>query len=338
MNKILNFLKKNYFFSIIGAAVLLVIIITLIVFVKRGTFGLDNNNLTIECSKMVDTVEGIPNTGNVYQCAIHLHYDDTVYNGNKKILSVNANYAFSTGISYAGFLPKCPVASATECDVAEYTENGFAIGDLDGFQNDSLTGTLFVTVDDSLTNATLTVGLTNIEFSDSDYQMLSVSNANGTIVIGNGGTVQPIDDITFASDLGIDEDNKIVYNITLGTTYGELKEKITTDFEYTLYDSDNNLVHASENDFVLETGSKLVFVTREGNSQTSTNVTYRLAVLDDFNGDGKLKLSDLSTLFQLYESDNNEPIYRYVGKFSLVNPEIKISEVSGFCLHYEEVE
>ena len=318
MNKLLDFLKKNYLFSIIGAAVLLIIIIALIVFAKRGTFGLDNENnyLTLECSNLVDAIEGVENTDNMRQCLVRLHYDDSIYTGDKKILSVNANFSFSSGVSYVDYLAKCPVTDKTECDVAEDTENGFAIGDLNGLDNDSLIGTLYVRVDESLTDATLTVGLTNIELSDSDYEMVELNDASGTIVIGNGGNVNPpepsTNSITFAGDLSVDEDNKIVYNIPLETTYASLLSNITTNGTVTLKDKNGEAVNGDNLSDTLVGTNYSILVTFD-NAET---LEYKMAVSDDFNGDGKLMNGDFRVFLRLFKADDKELIYRYVGGFN----------------------
>ena len=268
----------------------------------------------MECSPITDPVEGMPITDNMRECSIRLHYDSATYTGDKKILSVNANFAFSTGLSYVNFLPKCPVGTDIECDIAEQTENGFAIGDLDGFQNDALVGTLYVSYDESITDATLVVSIVNVELSDSDYQMITLPDVSDEIVIGNGGEVvppnPPVEGVEFDSDLGVDQDNGILYNVPLNTTYGALLEKITTDGTITLRNKDNEVV--TDNDTPVGTNYSIT-IEIEGEDP----IEYVIAVSDDFNGDGRLLNGDYRALLRLFKAANKDVIYRRVGNFNL---------------------
>ena len=322
MNKLLNFLKKNYLFSMIGAAVLLIIIITLIVFAKRGTFGLDNdaNKLTIECEinhtvTYPENNQGIGDSmasNGEYICGIKLFYDTDTYNSvDKKIYSVNANFNLPTGVSYVDFSTVC-----NDCDVAEHTENGFAIGKLEGLSNDSVIGTLKIKLPEGVTDATYDIGLTNVELSDSDYEMIELNDASDTIVIGNGGNVNPpqpgTNGITFANDLSVDEDNRIVYNIPLETTYAALLSKITTNGTVTLKNKNGEAVTGDNLGDMLVGTNYSILVTFDNEE----SFEYKLAVFDDFNGDGKLMNGDFRVFLRLFKADDKELIYRYVGGFN----------------------
>lgn len=342
MNKIWQFLKKNYLFSIIGVAVLLIIIIALIVFAKRGTFGLDSDNnwLTLDCSlveeNMPNVGDDIQITAGMYKCEVGVHFDEDVYNGGKKILSANAHFALSEGLNYVTFSPVCPNEN-DECDVAEYSENGFAIGDMDGFENDSLIGTLFVSLDDHETDATYNVSLIDVELSDSDFEMLTLSNLSDSIVIGSGGEEppeNPVVDITF-DNLDVDEIYNIIYNVPVRTPFSTLREKIDTDYDYVLFDSFGVQVDEEElDDFILQTGSVLSFVTGVDNDNNPTYISYQIAVLYDLTGDGVFMLNDITTLLRLYSSNNTNLLYRRAGDLNLTLSEIEISDVTTYLRRY----
>ena len=319
MDKILNFLKKNYVFTIIAVAILLVIIIVSVVMIKKGTFGQEEakNRLVITCDRnyIVSTPENQGSIGDAleydgYKCGIKLYYDTNTYNETKKILSVNANFSLPTGVTFNEFS-----FLSDAYDVAEFTENGFAVGDTDGLENETTIGMLVVDIDESITNGTFTIGLNNIELSDSEYVMIPLENATTTIVVGDGGdtpggdTPTPSGDVTFDNTVSVAESDEVIYNVPLGTTYSSLLSKITTTGTITIYDDlGNTIAESNYGNANVGTGCRIVI-----RMDANTTHEYHFATSNDYNGDGLLDMSDISKLFYLWKSGNSEVIYRYAG-------------------------
>lgn len=95
-------------------------------------------------------------------------------------------------------------------------------------------------------------------------------------------------DVKFAETLMIDEENKYIKNLTLGTTIGEFVENIlVTGGVVHVYDNAGNI---KANASLIATGDEVIVYTAGG----KTLYEYRLSVLGDSNGDGKMSLTDLA--------------------------------------------
>lgn len=95
-------------------------------------------------------------------------------------------------------------------------------------------------------------------------------------------------DVKFAETLMIDEENKYIKNLTLGTTIGEFVENIlVTGGVVHVYDNAGNI---KANASLIATGDEVIVYTAGG----KTLHEYRLSVLGDSNGDGKMSLTDLA--------------------------------------------
>lgn len=200
MKKILKFIKENLLISIFVIIILIIILVVFIALIKKGTFSIETeNSVTIECPSEANSPSEI-------ECNIRIKYNESTYNDNNKILSVNANYDLPNGIEYVSYLSNC-----SDCDIDEYTEDGFAIAKLAGLTNDSIIGTVTFSIPDDIEFGTeYTIGLKNVEFCDSEENMIEIDNSQDKITIDDGTLSYKFT----SSNYLYNEDNNYIYTKT----------------------------------------------------------------------------------------------------------------------------
>ena len=270
----------NYRLVILILLAVIALVVMIIFFMKRGTFGLDaSGTVTIECPNTVNDTSEV-------ECNIKLSYTKT---NDYKILSVNARYSFDNNVQYVSFTSNC-----TDCEVNEATQNGFAIGKLDGFDNNYLIGKVKVSLPSGIADeTTFHVGLTEIELSDSNYEMHELSDVSDSITIK---PTEPSNNLTFDKSLNVDESRHVIYNLPINTKYSYLINKITTSGTITILDKANNQVTT---DSLMGTNGTLNI--KIGND----TVSYKISVLKDLNGDGRIGTGDVKALYEIYKKDTN---------------------------------
>ena len=225
MNKLFAFIKKNSMMCIVIILFVALFVTMLSIAIKKGTFSLDSaNGVTIECPDSVKV-------GGALTCNVYLN----VASGT--ILSANANYDFANEISYVSFTPNSECDGGECFDVAEATENGFAIGSVAGFNNDILLGTLSVELSGNANaNSQYKVGLTNIELCDNEYTMYSINKFSvnvrsknnvatlSNITLSTGSLNETFDSNTTAYTATVD---KNVSTITINATPTDTNATIT---------------------------------------------------------------------------------------------------------------
>ena len=126
-----------------------------------------SNKVLMECPLKAKASQEI-------ECSIKMQYLE-----NYKVLSINANYSLSDGIKYVSFDSNCK-----KCDIDVHTENGFAIGNVDGLDNDWVVGKVKFSIPSTVTSGKeYKIGLKNIEYSTNDYKMISISGVTTQITI-----------------------------------------------------------------------------------------------------------------------------------------------------------
>ena len=279
MDKVISFLKKNYVFAICTLVLLILLIVMFVFGIRRGTFGLDSSNtVTLECPTDVLADDDIV-------CPVRLHYDASTYGSSKKILSVNANFSLAEGLVYKSFVPNCD-----SCEITEHTENGFAIGSLSGLENDSVIGTLTLTISGTPSDGTkYAIGLKTVELSDSDYQMIELDNTSVNVIVGSSTF-----DGVFMATLSVDEENKVIYKLPYNKDYSYLISRINPDNAVTIYDKNDNEIQQAE---LIKTGDHISAMI------DGSPVNYSISVLGDVNGSGDITASDASKLFNGITND-----------------------------------
>ena len=270
----------NYRLVILVLLAVVAFVAMIIIFIKRGTFGLDaSGTVTIECPDTINDTSAV-------ECDIKLSYTKT---DDYKILSVNARYSFDNNVQYVSFSSNC-----TDCEVNEATQNGFAIGKLDGFDNNYLIGKVKVSLPSGIADeTTFHVGLTEIELSDNNYEMHELSDVSDSITIK---PTEPSNNLTFDKSLNVDESRHVIYNLPINTKYSYLINKITTNGEVTILDKAGNQITT---DSLMGTNGTLNI--KIGND----TVSYKISVLKDLNGDGRIGTGDVKALYEIYKKDTN---------------------------------
>lgn len=163
--------------TIIFALIVCIFTIMTIYWIKKSTYSLEENevdSLSITCPETV-------NAGDTIECRIDAVI---VPNGAKKILSINANYSFGSDIKYVSFLLSDDCEELECLSAYAITENGFALANPNGLVKGTTLGYLTIKVpEDAVPDTFYNVGLTNIEYSDSLYEITNLADANTSIKI-----------------------------------------------------------------------------------------------------------------------------------------------------------
>ncbi len=115
-----------------------------------------------------------------------------------------------------------------------------------------------------------------------------------------------VSDIITSSKVNVSENNLIITDISAETTVKSLKQMLNSEMEYVIINKDGNELKETE---LVGTGCKI---------KMTNNKNYTLVVPGDINGDGKIKLSDLSMLKLVL-----------VGKESVDGPYKIASDING---------
>jgi len=130
-----------------------------------------------------------------------------------------------------------------------------------------------------------------------------------------------VSDVITSTEVTVTEDNLIINDIKPKTTVSELKQKLNTEMEYTIIDKNGNGV--SETAFV-GTGYKI---------KMANNKIYNLVVTGDINGDGNVKLSDLSKLkLTIVGSQTLDGVYKMAADLN-GDGNLKLSDLSKMKLY-----
>ena len=328
MEKFISYMRKNSSQCIFIAILLLFFIIMIILWIRRGTYSLEDNYVSLACA------DGNSNDSTV-ECDMTLHYNNSVYGVSNPILSVNGNFSIPNGVQYS-FVSSCN----GECSIDENTTNGFAIGKTDGLSDNWLFGKLIITVPANLTSTTdYQITLTNLALSDSNYEMVYLSDSTDTLTLtvesasdptgssepsdptGSSepsdptGSSEPSDptgtdepdnptgnnttDITFDNSISVvtsDTASNIIKDLPEGENYSYLLSKVNTDltgYDIHIFDRNGNELSQSNQ---LKAFDKIVFTKGDFSRE------YRIIVRYDINGDGSgAGIGDVAKLHDVYK-------------------------------------
>ena len=157
MNRIVDYVKKNYVLCACAFIVMVLFLTMAIFWIKKGTFSIDDDpvdNITISCPETAGIETEI-------ECDINLTSDFRY-----KIMSINANYDFAEGIEYVTFGVNDQCEEGQCLEVYASTENGFAVLNENGLTSNTLVGKLRVkTSANNSPNTNYKVGLKTIELA-----------------------------------------------------------------------------------------------------------------------------------------------------------------------------
>ena len=272
--------KTKMYIVFISVAVL--VVVSVITFIWRGTFAATDNRLLFNCS-----VNDI--TSGTFTCDLVLSSSEGSING------IKANYSFSEGLSYVGFESPMDCENSNQC-IVETTENGFVVGDINGFSANENIGTLTVALPTELPEgARYTVTLTQIDLSTSEFDSISVNDLTATISVGYNPP--PSEDVSFDDSLEVDNSYRLIERLdlkprsdsTTNYTYDDILDKIETTG--TIYVVDKNDQPVANNSS-LRTGDVIKIET------SGSTYSYTVSVLGDLNGDSEIDIFDVTKLYQ----------------------------------------
>ena len=167
-------LQENYDMIVISSIIIGLMLLMGIIWINKGTYSMEDgtNGLIVSCPKVASPKEEI-------ECKVYAKV------GDNKILSINANYKFSSEVKYISFLGD---AEDNTMNILTSSQNGFVVINRNGVENtDNLfIGYLNVAIPASATpNSTYDIGLTKIEYSTDEYKMLELGDAKTSVRIKN---------------------------------------------------------------------------------------------------------------------------------------------------------
>lgn len=92
----------------------------------------------------------------------------------------------------------------------------------------------------------------------------------------------------------IDDNNKIIHRLALGTTYGELRDMFETSGTVKFVSGDENTIRDDSDNVI--TGDKVII------TLDNQNIKYTLSVLGDVLGTGSVTIQDVGVLYRYYNN------------------------------------
>ena len=186
MNKILEFIKKNYILSLSLFIFFILFIVMSVFWVKKGTFSLEEGPVILDCDvrSTSDHTEFYEET----TCSVYVNPEDVT------IVSINANYDLPEEMTYMSFTNDNE--NLTELSS---TSEGFSISSETGITERTLIGTFktkigFKNVDKQYYD----VGLKEITLTNSEEEIINVDPVSATVRIKN--RIVSLENITMVED------------------------------------------------------------------------------------------------------------------------------------------
>lgn len=179
MKNVKELVESNKKTVLITGMVLLVVMIVLIVATNKSFASLDTNVVSINCPETAEAGEEIV-------CSI------TANIVNMTALSVDARYVLTEGLTYVN--DSFTLETGSPWMIFAASQNGFAIGSTAGVTGFSTLGTVKFTIPSTAeSNDTYTVQLINVEYSDSNYEMVELEDASDEIrILSNINTLSSL--------------------------------------------------------------------------------------------------------------------------------------------------
>ena len=291
MSKINKLLSKKTIYLTLAITFILILIFVLL---KKGTFSLENNGVSISIKCPTTAI-----AGEKVDCKVNM----TLSNGTV-IEGFKANYDIDKTVEVESFNSGFTCSdTATNC-IVETTENGFAVGKIGGIAtDDKWSGTITLKMPTNVTSsADVKIGLKSIDLSNNSDESLTYSDISTTITVKNNY------DIIFDQSLTVDKEKKIIKKIAVGTKYQELENKIVTNGAVSFTSKGKDVTKTN----AIKTGDIVKINTG------SATVEYTLSVLGDITGDGIIEINDVSKLYRYYR-----------GRTDMTDAYIAACEVTG---------
>ncbi len=209
MNRVIDFIKKNYVVCISIAIFIALLIMMAVLWIRRGTFGLEDEELpplVLSCPEAIGYDEDTT-------CFIYV-----ISEGENKIMSLKANYIFPEEIEYVSYDNE-----NEDILVLAATSNGFAVANTNGFEEITMVGALkFKLHTESEPNTNYTIGLTDIELSLDNDEMQELEDISFNLRVKNN--IATVESVTVSNEdveVTYDEENK-TYSATVPSNVSEI--------------------------------------------------------------------------------------------------------------------
>lgn len=180
----------------------------------------------------------------------------------------------------------------------------------------------------------------NISFNGLDYNIYNISNEaiNDGNVDDNYSIKILKDDVELdtymikteyleINNLSVEEDSKIIYNVSLGTTYATLMSNIETSGTIEIYDKSGKSLNETS---VVKSASVIKI------KLSSDTIEYKLSVLGDLNGSGTIDAGDVAKLYQNVKKINTFDRVDMLAGDVKKDGEILVNDVSMLYKHLKD--
>ncbi len=289
----------------IGVLVLLGIIIVLPIKVSAAGFSVN-----ISCPST-------SSAGAQVQCTISATPSGVTLNG------VSAHYNFSEEITYNGF--------TVSNNFSNYTPGsnlGFVLGNLNGFASTTTLGTLTVTLPSNATsNQTYTVGLRDIEASDTSYNSYNAGNVNASIRIRSNEN--RLSSLSISGGSINFNSNTLNYTTTINSnsavisaTKMDSNSTLTGNIGNVSLNYGTNIFRINVTSETGETRTYTINVTRPDNRSKNNNLSSLIVTNTDISFDKNkttynLTTTESETQISATKDDTKASVSGSLGKFNL---------------------
>ena len=199
-----------------------------------------------------------------------------------------------------------------------YNDNMFIVERPNGTKENELVATIKLFVKENVQKENSIIKFTNLEVAGLGDTLKAKNIINVTV-----GKQEPLylssDEYKIGDNTEYVEGDTIVSNIKVGTTYEKFIEKINTNGAIRVVDMNNNEIATTTN---VGTGMTVIITKDED------EISLKLSVLGDLDGNGKVSVTDLSKLNQaLTETITLEGEYKVAGDLDQ-NGKISVTDLS----------
>ncbi len=271
MNNIKELFESNKKTVFIAGVVLLVMMITLIIANGKSYASLQTNMVSINCPQTAAA-------GSEIECSISANI------ANITALSVNANYVLTEGLTYVN--NSFVLENGSPWTIYAASANGFAIGSTSGVNGFSTLGKVKFTIpEQAQSNGIYKIELINVEYSDSNYEMIELEDASTEIRILSD--INTLDSLSLNGGTINETFNKDV------TNYTAVANNETVTINYTKTD-ENSTVEGDTGTLTLHYGTNNYSITVI--SETNEEKIYNIGIFRPY---------EFSTDNYIYNKDNN---------------------------------
>ena len=243
MNNIKKYIESNKKTVTVVSSILLIMMIILIISNDKSYALLETNLVSINCPETAQASEEI-------ECSISANIV------NMTALSINANYKLPEGLTYVNDSFK--LENESPWTVYASSSNGFAIGSTSGVSGFSTIGKVKFTIPEGATsNQKYKIELINIEYSDSNYEMVELEDTSSEIRILS--SINTLDSLSLSSGTLKETFNPSITNYTAEVNNESVKINYTKTDENSVVEGDTGTLnlHYGTNNYSIKVTSEV---------------------------------------------------------------------------------